>query len=109
MLSGINRKYEGTFCITVRSITPMHHGIEGLAVIDNDRPVTLHVDPISVQVSVAAQLIGISERFAWDLVKTRELPSFKIGKKVRLVRYVDAVAYIDRLAEEAQAELAHAA
>lgn len=40
------------------------------------------VEPISVTVAHAAALIGISKSYAYDLVRSGELPSARIGSRI---------------------------
>ena len=53
------------------------------------------VPPVSVPVPVAAQLLGVSPRTAWTLVKNRELPSFRIGTRV-LIPYSAITSFVDK-------------
>jgi len=52
------------------------------------------IPPVSVPVPVAAQLLGVSPRTAWTLVKNLELPSFRIGTRV-LIPYSAITAFVD--------------
>jgi len=52
------------------------------------------VPPVSVPVPVAAQLLGVSPRTAWTLVKNQELPSFRIGSRV-LIPYSAITSFVD--------------
>ncbi len=52
------------------------------------------IPPVSVPVPVAAQLLGISPRTAWKLVKAGELPSFRIGTRV-LIQYSAITSFVD--------------
>lgn len=52
------------------------------------------VKPVSVPVPVAAQLLGISARTTWNLVKAGELPSFRIGTRV-LIQYSAITSFVD--------------
>ncbi len=52
------------------------------------------IPPVSVPVPVAAQLLGVSPRTAWTLVKKQELPSFRIGSRV-LIPYSVITSFVD--------------
>jgi len=52
------------------------------------------VEPVSVPVPIAAQLLGVSPRTAWTLVKDQKLPSFRIGTRV-LIPYSALTAFVN--------------
>lgn len=56
-------------------------------------------EPLAVSVPEAAHLLGISERYAWKLVKTGDLPTSLIGG-----RRIVPVAALHRLLEENRVE-----
>ena len=55
--------------------------------------------PLSVNVPTAAKMLGASPRYTWQLIKSRDLPSFKFGR-VRRVRVVDIEAYLAQKVDE---------
>jgi hypothetical protein len=77
----------------------MHNSAEVFTIERGSGAAASAIQPISMPVPVAARVIGCSVRYAWDLVGTGQLDSFKIGGR-RLVRYQDAKAYVDRLVDE---------
>ena len=58
------------------------------------REKAFEVTPVSVPVPVAAQLLGVSPRTAWTLVKNQILPSFRIGTRV-LIPYSAITHFVD--------------
>lgn len=54
------------------------------------------MDKLAYSVEDAADLIGISRRTIYELIRTRELGSVKIGTR-RLIRQADLVSYLESL------------
>jgi excisionase family DNA binding protein len=54
---------------------------------------------IAYKVPHAAQVLDLSERQVWELVRTGDIPSFKIGASRRILRS-DLTAYADSLRAE---------
>ena len=60
------------------------------------------IEWISKPVKEVAELIGISERFLWTLIKDGEIDSFKSGR-IRLITRAEAQAYVAREIEKERA------
>ncbi len=55
----------------------------------NDSPVAF------TQVAGAAKYLGIGERTVWELIRNGEIPTYRSGKKIFLLRYFDIDAFIE--------------
>lgn len=60
-----------------------------------------NVTPLSVSAEQAADLTGIGRTRVFELLRTGELPSFKVGR-TRHIRYEDLREFIDRKAKQAR-------
>lgn len=65
------------------------------------RPSGREVEPVSVQIEVAASLLGVSTSFVEKLIRGGKLKSFKLGRR-RLVRVVDIERFATGLAGGAE-------
>lgn len=57
-------------------------------------PPTSSVDRYTVSVKIAAQMTSICATRIFDAIRTRQLPSVKVGKS-RLIKVIDLHAWID--------------
>lgn len=66
-------------------------------IVPDDTDTPAHADPLAYSVPDAAKAIGISERTMWELLRVRELRSFKLGHRT-LIRAEELRSFIDRKA-----------
>ena len=58
------------------------------------------VTPVSVSITKAAGLLGISKSLCYQLIARGDIPTIRIGEKRRLCIYKDLIRYADGLRAE---------
>lgn len=79
----------------------MHESALALAPAD-ETPAGEDLPPIGLSVERVAALLDCGTRFVWDLVRTGEVESFRLGR-ARRVTYTSVTDYVARLVAEERA------